>query len=165
MPVARTKLMIEDDILKPKPEVKLSFTGKRPEKFYKEIPRIVARVFKVHTGQIQERAYNWSKTAGDKFKIEWEIDKDLDKYSYYALEIKLEGESAQGEGKAKIIISGLLRTEYAQETIWEKSLFYEFLRMIWDRLFYINRRDMYLREGRRLIAILQEDLKKLTHTP
>lgn len=162
MVVARTKLMIHDDLLRPIPVVILNFTGQKPERFYKEIPDLLASTFRVSEDSIQERKFLWTKGEPEKFKVTWEINKDLDKFSYYWVEIKLEGNTSKGMGSANVSVEGALRTEYPQDTIWEKSLLYEFLRMFWHTFFYTRKRDEYIREGRRIISLFIDNLKKLT---
>lgn len=158
---ARTKLMIHDDLLKPRPVVFLKYQGPHPEKFYQEIPHLIARTFRVHEHSIQEKRYHWSKGEPQHFKVGWEVNKDMDKFSYYWLDIWIEGTSSKGKGVANISVSGALRTEYPQDTFWQKTLPYEFLRMFWHTVFYSAKRDSYMRDGRELISIFVEELKTM----
>lgn len=161
---ARTKLMIQDDLLKPRNRFVVNFSGINPNKFYHEIPKLIASVFRVDEKFIQEKKFSWTHGDPQKFKISWEVTKDLDLVSYYTIEINLEGSCSKGVGDAKIVLEGWLRTEYPQDTMWHKSLFYEMFRMFWHRTFYTNKRNEYILEGRRLISLLAESLKRLTQT-
>ncbi len=163
MVIARTKLTIHDDLLRPWPKVIINYKGPDPKRIYTEVPNLLATVFKVHTGQIQEKKSYWQKGDPERFKVSWEMHKDLDKWSFYIIKVDLDGEISKGVGYASITIDGALRTEYPQDTIWEKSLLYEFLRMMWHRMFYEKKREEYLKEGKRLIATFVEELKRLTH--
>ena len=138
---ARTKLMIHDDLLKPKPLVDLKYHGPHPERLYKEIPILLTRLFRVQEHSMQEKLYQWSKGDPQKFKVKWEINKDLDKFSYFWIECEISGQSSRGEGVADIVFTGALRTEYPQDTIWQKSLLYEFLSMFWHTTYYVPKRD------------------------
>jgi len=69
---------------------------------------------------------------------------------------------SKGHGKADIEVEGALRTEYPQDTMWQKSLFYEFLRMAWHTMFYASKRDEYLRDGRVLLSFFVDQLKAMT---
>ncbi len=158
---AKTKLMIHDDLLRPLPVVKIKYSGKNPERFYKEIYNLLLVSFRVHEHSIQEKEFHWSKGEPEKFKIVWEINKDLDKFSYYYITVKLSGESSKTHGKAEIEIEGALRTEYPQDTFWQRSLLYEILRMFWHTVFYSSKRDEYLREGRRLLSLFCNQVKAL----
>ena len=159
---ARTKLMIHDDLLKPLPKMYIRFSGPNPEKFYKEIYNLIVMSFRVPEHAIQERDFSWSKGDPEKFSAKWEVNKDLDKFSYYWLSIDLDGEVSKGHGKANIVVEGALRTEYPQDTVWQKSLLYEFLRMFWHTTFYSSKRDEYMREGRRLLSLFLDQLKALS---
>ena len=159
---ARTKLMIHDDLLKPLPKMNIKFTGPNPERFYKEMYNLIAMTFRVPEHAVQEKEFTWSKGDPEKFVIKWEVNKDLDKFSYYWISIDLNGEISKGHGKADISVECALRTEYPQDTIWQKSLLYEFLRMTWHTLFYASKREEYSKEGRRLISFFLDQLKAMT---
>ena len=158
---ARTKLMIQDDLLRPIPNIVMKIEGAHPQKFYKEIYNLMLVNFRVSEHSIQEKEFSWTKGSPEKFKIKWEIDKDLDKFSFYWIEVALEGEITKSSGKVKIEISGSLRTEYPQDTMWQKSLIYEFMRMIWHSTFYSSKRDEFLREGRLLLSNFINELRVL----
>ncbi len=162
MVFARTKLMIHDDLLRPRPRMSIHYSGPHPERFYHEIPRILSTVWRVHEETVHERKFAWSKGDPEVFTVNWEVNKDLDKFSYYMIGVSLSGSSSKGHGTATIMIDGALRTEYPQDTVWERSLLYEFMRMIWHTSFYKSKRDQYFEEGRRLLSTMVNDLKSLT---
>lgn len=159
---ARSKLMIEDDLLAPLPLVRIKFSGPNAERFYKELYNILMVTFRVHEHSIQEKEFSWSKGDPEKFNIRIEVNKDLDKFSYYFLDVRLIGETSKTSGRAEIEMEGVLRTEYPQDTYLQKSLLYEVLRMFWHTVFYNNKRDEYLREGRRLMSSFCNQVKALT---
>ncbi|MEM5804717.1 MAG: hypothetical protein QXU82_02620 [Candidatus Aenigmatarchaeota archaeon] len=162
MVIARTKMVIQDDLLKPWPKATVSYAGPNAERFYKEIPKLLQSVFRVHPGDIQEKKFSWSKGEPEKFSVKWEMDKNLDRNSYYQVTVELKGTGGK-EGKAEIVVDGALRTEYPQDTVWERSLLYEFLRVFWHRIFYWSKREQMIREGSRLLAVYLENLKRLAH--
>jgi len=159
---ARAKLMIHDDLLRPLSKVNVKFSGKNPEKFYKEVYNLLLISFRIHEHAVQEREFRWSKGDPEKFSIVWHAEKDLDKFSYYWIEVSLKGETSKGVGSAEIVVDAALRTEYPQDTFWQKSLLYEFLRMTWHSTFYQPKRDEYLREGRRMLSSFLDQLKSIT---
>ncbi|MFH0829911.1 MAG: hypothetical protein V1887_01995 [Candidatus Aenigmatarchaeota archaeon] len=164
MTIARTKLMLQDDLLRPRPMVQITYTGPEPSKLYKEIPNLMATAFKVHTGQIQEKKISWTKGETEKFSVLWEADKDLDNFSYYYIEVELSGSENKGYGTVKIAVKEAnLRTEYPQDTVWERSLLYEVLRMVWHSMFYERKREQWIRNGRRMIANFVDEVKKITN--
>ena len=160
---AKTKLQIQDDLLRPKTRAEIGFEGPNVERFYKEVPSILLAAFRAGEHELQEKNVNWS-AGGKKFSAEWELYKELDKYSFYAIRVRLKGgKGSDGMGKVKITIEGWLRTEYPQDTIWQRSLLYEFMRMFWHTTFYAPRHLKYLADGRRLVGLFIEEVKRLSH--
>jgi len=53
MVFARTKLLIQDDLMRPRPVFRINYSGPHPTRLYREIPDILASVFKAHVGQVQ----------------------------------------------------------------------------------------------------------------
>ncbi len=160
---ARTKLLIQDDLLLPRNKFVINYQGPEPVKFYAEIPRLISSVFKVGDESLHEKKISWTHGEPEKFKVSWEATKELDSFSYYVVAVELDGSQAKGAGNAKIVIEGYLRTEYPQDTVWQKSIIYEMLRIFWHKKFYNAKRNEYLKEGRRLMTLLVEELKRLTH--
>lgn len=159
---ARTKLVVQDDLLRPRNKFMINFKGPHPEKFYHEIPKLLTSVFKITEDEIQEKKIIWSHGDPEKFRVVWEMNKELDALSYYNLEIEFEGFSSKGLGEVKITIIGLLVTEYPQDTVWQKSLLYEMLRIFWHKTLYLGKRNEYIGEGRRLLTIFIDELKEMT---
>ena len=162
MVVARTKMMIHEELLRPSPVITLHYSGPNPEKFYNEIHNLLITVFKVSDQMIQEKRFVWRKGDPEVFSVSWEVNKDLDKFTYYNIDVSLKGEVKEGHGKADIEFTASMRTEYPQDTILQKSLLYEFLRMFWHNTFYEPKKAEYHREGRRLMAVFIQKLKELT---
>lgn len=159
---ARTKLMIHEDLLRPRAKLTLKFTGPNPEKYYHEVPALLESTFRITEHSIQEKVFSWKKGDPEVFVIKWEAAKDLDMYSYYWIEAELSGSSSKGVGSAELKITAALRTEYPQDTFWQKSIVYEFLRMFWHTTFYAHRKNTYMSEGRRMLSQFVHDLKEIT---
>lgn len=159
---ARTKLVILDDLVSPRYRINIEFRGREPQKFYREIPKLIATVFRVHGDSVQEKKFTMHKGEPEKFKADWEIIKQIDKFSYYRIIVTIQGQSARGHGEAIVNVEGTLRTEYPQDNFWQRSLFYEILRMTWHSVFYTSRRSRYLIDGKRLITMFTDDLKEMT---
>lgn len=159
---ARSKLAILDDLTTPRARIHIDFRGREPQRLYREIPQMIATVFRVHSGAVQEKKFVMHKGDPEKFKADWEIIKDIDKFSFYKIGVSISGQSSKGVGEATVTITGSLRTEYPQDTVWQRSLFYEILRMFWHSMFYTAKRSRYLAEGRQLITMFADDVKHLT---
>jgi hypothetical protein len=158
---ARTKLLIWDYIFEPVKDLRISYTGPHPEKFYQKLKELIRAVINVPDAYIQEKNYVWEKLKdSERFEIEWEINKILDTFSYITIEITLRGFSAGGEGKVDIRIRPRLITEYPQDTIWQQSIVYEMLRRFWHQRFYHHKRMEFLNLGKELLVSLEAALKK-----
>ncbi|MDD5416422.1 MAG: hypothetical protein PHU12_00420 [Candidatus Aenigmarchaeota archaeon] len=159
---ARTKLVIEDSLIRPRDKIFFDYKGKNPHKFYEELPKLMATVFRIHSENIHEKKFSVTKGDPEKIKAEWEIVKDLDKFSYYIIYVSVDGQSSKGHGAARVTVEALLRTEYPQDTYWQRSLLYEILRMFWHKFFYTSKRHTYVDEGRGLITVFLDDIKSMT---
>ncbi|MFH0832915.1 MAG: hypothetical protein V1900_04300 [Candidatus Aenigmatarchaeota archaeon] len=162
---AKTKLMIWDYIFEPAKEIKINFSGKNPEKFYKKLNELIRIIFNVPEGYIQEKDYNWENLKDtQRFEIAWEINKLLDTFSYIAVELDLRGFSTNGEGKVTIRIKPRMITEYPQDTIWQQNIIYEMLRRFWHKAYYHHRRMEYLAMGRDMLINFERAIKEYAET-
>lgn len=167
MPVfARTKMVIQDDCLTPRvPFVQIKYEGPNPQEVYEKIKELLVTVWKMEPGDIQERESSWERSTGTlKFSVKLECVKDLDTFSFYLVTVKIKGEAKHSrrfgmEGKVSVEFEPILRTEYPQDTLWQRSLIYEFVRMLWHKLIYQSRREKYLRDCRRLSEKFYEEIK------
>jgi hypothetical protein len=173
MPIfARTKLMLHEDCLvvagSPIPGVPyatLNYTGPNPQKLYEKVRDIFATVVKFDPTELQERDFTWDRTGGvDKFKVTFDLVKDMDTFSFVQIIIDLSGESKPSkefgkEGSATVRITGRMRTEYPQDTVWQRSLLYEMFRVFYHRVIYDERRMKYKEQCRTWILQMQEEIK------
>lgn len=174
MPIfARTKLLIQDDCLSPAPgsmfpgvpHITLSYTGPNPQRLYDKIKEILSTVIKHRPEELQERDFKWDRsTPVEKFSVRFELTRDMDRFSYILLSIDLKGEAKPSkefgkEGKASITVKGVLRTEYPQDTIWQRSLFYEMFRVFYHRVIYEEKRKQYKVQCKEWIDKIVEEIK------
>lgn len=157
-------MVIHDDLLRPRNRYVVEFKGIKPDKFYHAIPKIFMSVFRVDEHHLQEKKISWTHGETEKFKITWEGTKELDAFSYITFNIELIGSQTKGAGEAAIVIEGAMRTEYPQDTVWQKSIIYEMLRIFWHKNFYIAQRNKYMEEGRKEMASFIEEIKKLARS-
>jgi len=174
MPIfARTKLMIHDDCLAPAPgsflpgypSIKLSYTGPNPQRLYEKIKEIFFTVVKHDPTDLQERDFLWDRSGEtEKFKVTFDLVKDMDRFSYVEIIVKLSGEAKPSkdfgkEGKASIEIEGRIRTEYPQDTIWQRSFLYELFRVFYHRVIYEEARNKFKVQCQDWIYKMQEEIK------
>jgi len=168
MPVfARTKLLISDDCMKPPggSALTLKYSGPNPQNIYEKSKDIATTVWALEPGAIQEKEVNWDRTGiAEKFTIKMEITKDLDLFSFLLIRMEVDGEAKPSrdfgkEGSASLKIETIIRTEYPQDTLWQRSIFYEFWRVLYHRLVYDDMRKRYLQECKENTIRFQEELK------
>ena len=170
MPVyAKTKLVIEDLCFahtpREKPVIQLTYSGPNPQKIYPKLKEILRKELAVPEHLIEEKEYHWDRSKiPEKFSAKLDVIKEMDNLSYIFIEIEVKGEIKPSkefgsEGKFTINIDSVLRTEYPQDTIIERSLFYEFFRNIYHKVIYKRKREEYLAQCRELVTRLVTSLK------
>lgn len=162
MVFARTKLMIEDNCFEEEPSVvEMRFVGPNITQLYEKVYEAMRSVFHVPDSDIQEITHNWAHgEKGEKFNMRWWLHKDMDLFTYFFIRFDLKGQGNEKSGHAVIRIKGLLRTEYPQDTLWQRSLFYEMLRTFWHRMYYRKKREEFAEECRHSIIFFQKKMRE-----
>ncbi|MCX6814816.1 MAG: hypothetical protein NTY20_04175 [Candidatus Aenigmarchaeota archaeon] len=165
MVFARAKLTMEDNCFEEEPgSVEMKFVGPGVPKIYKRMYETMKNVFRCSDADIQETEYNWGKSEkGEKFSVTWWMHKDMDIFSYFYISFGLSGEGTDKAGSARIRVRGLLRTEYPQDTVWQRSLFYEMIRTLWHRVFYHMKREEYAEDCRHSVVLFERKMKEFFH--
>jgi len=166
MPIfARTKLLIHDYCLFPVPYATFNYAGPNPQNAYEYLKKVFITIFNVDEREIQEREFRWDRVGGeDVFHVRWEIIKDLDTFSFLHVVVALDGRAKPSkevgkEGTARVRIEGRIRTEYPQETIWQRSLLYEMFRVFYHKVIYDTTRKRYIQECRAQLGRFSEELR------
>lgn len=138
------------------------YKGKHPERLITFIPKLLHTVFNPGPYNLKEVSFSKEVKKGrESFSFKWELNKELDRWSYYRIDVKLKGWTENGEGEAEVeLAEAVLITEYPQDTYWQKTIFYEMLRMLWHRLFYEKKMEEYLKKGRLLCNCFVERLQQ-----
>lgn len=168
MPVfARAKLMIEDDCLTPGVTwLTLNYTGPNPQLLYRKTKELILTIWRSDLNELQEKDFAWDRSGGgEKFNVRFELTKDLDTWSYLRIVVDLNGEARPSkefgkEGTATVRIDPRLKTEYPQDTIWQRSLFYDMFRTFYHKIIYGDLRKKYKEQCRHDSMVLQERLKE-----
>lgn len=162
---ARTRLLIWDYVFEPVKDIRISYSGPHPDKFYKKINELIRTVFNVPDAYVQETTYSWEKGKDtERFEINWEVNKLLDTFSYITVEIIFKGFSVDGEGKASVRLKPRLITEYPQDTIWQNSIIYEMLRRFWHKYYYHKKRMEFLSYAKELLTTFESSIKHFGET-
>lgn len=157
MVFARTKLVLEDNCFEEDPgAVVIRLDGPNISKMYRVAYELMKSVFNVTDSDIQETDYQWGKSGkSDKVSVNWWIHKDMDLFSYLYIRFQFKAKGTPEQGNINMMIRGYLRSEYPQDTVWQRSLFYEMLRTFWHRMFYHKKREEYAEECRHMTVIYQ----------
>ncbi len=166
MPVfTRTRILIHDYCLVPRPGATLEYSGPNPQRSYEQIRKLFLSLFNVTEKEIQEREFRWEKVAGgDSFHVRWEIIRDLDSHTFQDLTVTIDGVAHPSkefgkEGSLKVSFEGKIRTEYPQDTVWQRSLIYEMFRTFYHKAIYQSIRKKYQEECRALLLQFSDELK------
>ncbi len=161
MVFARSKLLMQDNCFEKDPgDVELKYVGPHVSKLYDFLHHVIKSVFNIPSSAIQEEKYNWGKGETEKYSVSLITHKDLDMFSYIYLKVSLKASGNEKMGNATIVIKPYMRTEYPQDTIWQRSILYELLRTLWHRMFYASKRDQYMEECRHLTYMMQDKLRE-----
>ena len=76
------------------------------------------------------------------------------------IRVRFSGEGDEKSGSAKIDMKPMLRTEYPQDTIWQRSIFYEMMRTMWHRAFYHRQRFDFNEECRHMAVMYQRQVQE-----
>ena len=158
MVFARSKMVLEDNCFEEDPgAINIKLIGPNVSKMYTACYELMKAMYHVTDSDIQEVAYNWGKSEkGDKFSITWWIHKDMDLFSYFYTSVKMHGQGNDTSGTISLAVKPLLRSEYPQDTVWQRSLFYEMMRTFWHRVFYHKKREEYAEECRHMTLLFQK---------
>ncbi|MBL7170258.1 MAG: hypothetical protein ISS48_04520 [Candidatus Aenigmarchaeota archaeon] len=171
MPIfARKKMILQDDCFDvlsgfPSADVSLKYKGPEPQKVYQKTRELFWTVFQVKEGErVQERDYEWKRSGKrEDFKVKWNIVKEMDRMSYLFFKVSLKGfaeETKNGkEGEFEMDMTGVIRTEYPQDNVWERTIFYEMARVFWSKVFYQDKRFKYQGICRSMLTTFRNELK------
>jgi len=174
MPIfARTKLVIHEDCLEvpgsPLPGKKfltLEYSGPNPQTTYYQAKKILSQVTKVPENEIIERDFSWRKEGEEEsFSVNFDVIKDMDRFSFIQISVSMKGKIRPSkefgkEGSLSVTIDGVLRTEYPQDTLWQRSLIYEIFRAFYHKFIYEDTRRKYKEECANIMNQLYTSLKE-----
>jgi hypothetical protein len=159
-----SKLVIWNELYKrgAKPGLKnlgYTYEGKNPDRLIQFLPRLVRLVFNPSTWQQKEVNVKQISPSEGSYSSIWYLFKDLDTYTYFRVDVELSIKWKDGHGTAKIKLGEpVILTEYPQENAWQKSFFYEILRMFWHTYFYNKKLMAHMDWGRLQVSIFEEKL-------
>ena len=168
MPIfARAKLTLEEQCLTLRPRIELRYNGPNPEKAYPKMIDILIKDLGIPRENIQEKEFKFDRSGSEeKFSAAMEVIKDFDKFSYMHLGITMKGSMKPSkefgkEGEMFVEIEGMVRTEYPQDTVWERSFVNEVFRAFYHRVLYNEQRKKWVDQCRDSILQIHEQVKSL----
>lgn len=162
MVFARTKLILEDRCFEEEPGmIEIKMKTKKISAAYKSIYEMLRATWNIPESDVQESFFNWSKEGGeDKFHVRWWLHKDIDVFTYIYVRVDMQGAGTDESGTVQIKIKAWVRSEYPQDTVWQRSLFYEMLRTFWHRAFYRQKREEFAEECRHHMIYFEQRAKE-----
>ncbi len=166
MVFARSKIMIQDYCLEERPpKIVFNYSGPNPQLAVKKYIELLKVVFNVSDSEIQEKIFNWDRSGKEEtFYIEFEVRKDYDKTTYLFIQGRIKGairpsEEFGKEGNIRIQIRGAVRAEYPQDTFWQRSIAYEFFRVLYHKIIYAGRWEKYMGDCRDMLRLFIDEMK------
>jgi hypothetical protein len=166
MVFARSKIVIHDYCMEEKPvALTINYTGPNPQLAVKKYIDLLKLVFKVTDSEVQEKFFNWDRHGREeRFDIEFELRKDLDKITYIFVQGRLNGvikpsEEFGKEGRVSVSIRGAIRAEYPQDTFWQRSIVYEFFRVLYHKLIFVDVWEKYMEDCREMLTLFINEMK------
>lgn len=156
---AGSKLIIWNELYKrgAKPGLKnlaYAYEGKNPDKIIPFLPKLVKLVFAPTTWQQKE-----IKVTPNSYKSVWYLFRDIDSFTYFRVDVELAVKHKDGFGTIAIKLGEpVMITEYNQDSMWQKSFFYEILRMMWHNAFYQKKLEGHMDWGRSQVSCFEEKL-------
>lgn len=161
----RTRIMIQDYCFIPRPVATLEYAGPNPQNAFEYIRKLFGSLININEKEVQEREFRWDRSAGkEDFHVRWEVIKDLDTFTFMNLVIVLDGTAKPSkefgkEGNLRISMEGRIRTEYPQDTVWQRSLIYEMFRTFWHKVVYESTRKKYIEDCRAMMNQFADEMR------
>jgi len=144
----------------------LEYSGPNPHAAYYQAKKILSQVTRVPENEIIERDFSWKKDGEEEsFSVNLDVIKDMDRFSFIQISVSMKGKTRPSkefgkEGNLSITIEGVLRTEYPQDTLWQRSLIYEMFRAFYHKFIYEDARKKYKEECVNMMNQLYASLKE-----
>ncbi len=136
------KLEIFDDLLAPREEIVLRYSGSEPFKIYSAIPDLAETVLEIEAKDVWEDIFKWDITGGD---MRWfygvlTCEKKFDNWSKFVLKFRVVGEqhAKTKEGWAELVMSGWLVTSFNYSNFLQRAFW-----LLFSRTFYYETRRRY----------------------
>lgn len=152
------ELEIKTDILAPRHQKTIEYSGDYPSRLFKVIPPLMKDIFKITSSNFFEDKIKWD-TSGEptEFFGQWRGRDGKDRRTDVWVIVKVQGKQSPTEkkGSAVITIRGIIETSFPYSNLIDKSLV-----KTYSYFFYDKQRRYYIEEARRRFDILENEIKK-----
>ncbi len=149
------KISFIDDILAPKEEVIIKYSGKNPFLICTIGMRLIRDVLKVSTSQMREDDVRWDVTGKTKtFYVVWRGYRGEDNWTKTKVKMIVEGsQDPERNGSVTIWLKGFLETSFEYHNPFDRILW-----QMWSYIFYWKQRRAYIDFSRDDIMRIREEI-------
>jgi hypothetical protein len=142
------KWIMEDDCLAPARTIRINFTGPNPFRVYPPIRRMLGTLLEIRGKNIWERDFRWDFSSDPRdFFVRIVAQKSCDAWTKAYIELIFQGKQPTDptkDGDLVIQITPKLITAMPEDTVWQRTPIYKFLRWFYLRYFYNDARRTLL---------------------
>lgn len=136
---------------------KTSFQSEDWHTTYNYLKNILNRRFDFN--KVTEELFTFNEEKSEAHS-ELTLEKEFDKYT--KLEISLIIVLNTRTNTAEIEQEGVLKTEYPEDNPFQRSIFYFFIRTVWEKLYYGKVRQQYKDAGNTLMTELMKAIMEIS---
>lgn len=136
-----------------------SYSGPKISALVKNFKKHLSSAIMLPEEEIREYSLSVSRKEKEKIDASFRITKIIDTYSYYLFEISYSAEKdINDNGSFNASFKVTIFTEFPKVTQFQRSMFYEFWRILFLKFFYENQLRKYKEEGLRTIKRIIDSL-------
>ncbi len=160
--------VIRDEIPAPREFIQIEYKGPNPINVYHALNNLFRIIWEVKGTQMNEPDFRWDITTDPRpFFIQVFIEKAMDKFTSYRVDVKMQGSQPTDrtkDGVLRIEIHGWIETKFPTGNVVNKIL-YPFFFWPYHVAFYAQRRRRYLEWHRRRIDRLADEIRGILKIP
>lgn len=160
--------IIQDDVLAPRHELIIEYTGPNPFGIYPQIDPLMRLIFEAKGTHMFEPKFQWDTTEDPRpFFIQTYVQKAFDRFTKFKVAITLQGKQPTDKtksGKMTLVISGRLFTEFNTDNPVTKIFFTPFF-YLYSIAYYNKIRRQYIQWVRDNIYKLENQIRDRLNIP
>lgn len=160
--------VIRDEIPAPREFIQIEYKGPNPIAVYHALNQLFRMIWEVKGTQMNEPDLRWDITTDPRpFFIQVFIEKGMDKFTSYRVDVKMQGSQPTDptkDGVLRVEIHGFIETKFPVGNSLNKFL-YPFFYWPYHVGYYNARRRRYLEWHRRRIERLADEIRGILKIP